>query len=263
MIPTSAIRGEHGGESAERSDAGLAVVRCSPWIARRPRGEEAERSDRRRRPTTAVRGGSTVASTASSRRRRTARGRPDARPRSRRSRSGARPDRPASSTRSTRRAPAALDEAFGFDSGDTSDKPEAPEIGEPVFFDVVRPLGEKKYANEFNYLLNPSTRNAPTLQILEYEYVFADWNAVELDLSYFNRKLEILTPFYQRTLGVGRDGNWVHGVQVSADIYVRSKFLGGSAVYVLGWKPRRSRSSARSSSPGPTGCSSAGSPRRA
>ena len=130
-----------------------------------------------------------------------------------------------------------LDEAFGFDSGEKSDKPKAPEIGEPVFFDVVRPLGELKYANEFNYLLNPSTRNAPTLQVLEYEYVFADWNSAELDLSYFNRKLEILTPFYQRTFGVGRDGNWVHGVQLSTDIYVRSKFVGGSAVYALGWKP--------------------------
>jgi hypothetical protein len=130
-----------------------------------------------------------------------------------------------------------LDVAFGFDSGDEADRPEAPEIGEPVFFDVVRPLGERKYANEFNYLLNPSTRNAPTLQVLEYEYVFADWNAVELDLSYFNRKLEVLTPFYQRTLGVGRDGNWVHGVQLSTDLYLRSKFVGCTAVYMLGWKP--------------------------
>ncbi len=132
----------------------------------------------------------------------------------------------------------ALDRILGFDTGDRSDRPEAPEIGEPVFFDNVRPLGDRKYANEFNYLLNASTRNSPTLQVLEYEYVLSDWNAVELDLSYFNGNLQLLTPFYQRTLGVGRDRNWVHGVQLSPDIYLRSHFLGGSAVYMLGWKPR-------------------------
>jgi len=48
-----------------------------------------------------------------------------------------------------------------------------------------------------------------------------------------------LTPFYQRTLGVGRRGNWVHGFQLSPDIYVRSGFVGGSAVYAFGWKPEK------------------------
>ena len=117
--------------------------------------------------------------------------------------------------------------------------PEVPELGEPVFFDQVRPLGSKKYSNEFNYLLNPSTRNAPTLQVLEYEYCFADWQAVELDLSYFNGRLEILTPFYQRTLGVGQGGRSVRGLQISPDIYLRSGFVGGSATYMYGWKPTK------------------------
>ena len=35
----------------------------------------------------------------------------------------------------------------------------------------------------------------------------------------------------------GPTANWVHGVQLSPDIYLRSQFVGGSAVYVLGWKP--------------------------
>ena len=88
-----------------------------------------------------------------------------------------------------------------------------------------------------NYLFNSSTGNAPTLQVIEYEYTFADWRSAELDLSYYNGNLEILTPFYQRTLGVGRRRNWVHGYQVSPDLYLRSGFVGGSAVYALGWKP--------------------------
>ena len=131
----------------------------------------------------------------------------------------------------------AIDRGFGLDAGDRSERPEAPEIGEPVFFDLTRPLGDMKYGNELNYLYNSSTRGAPGLQVIEYEYAFADWRAAELDLSYYDGNLQVLTPFYQRTLGVGRRGNWVHGYQFSPDIYVRSGFLGGSAVYTFGWKP--------------------------
>ena len=130
-----------------------------------------------------------------------------------------------------------FDRIVGLDSGDRSRRPKAPKLGEPVFFDLTRPLGDLKYGNELNYLFNSSTRNAPGLQVIEYEYSFGDWRAAELDLSYYNGNLEILTPFYQRTLGVGRRGNWVHGYQVSPDLYLRSGFVGGSAVYTLGWKP--------------------------
>lgn len=117
------------------------------------------------------------------------------------------------------------------------ERPEVPEIGEPVFFDLTRPLGAKRYSNEINYLFNSSTATAPTLQVIEYEYTFADWNSVELDLSFYDQILEVLTPFYQRTLGVGCGGRSVHGVQISTDIYRRSGFIGGTAVYNFGWKP--------------------------
>ena len=117
--------------------------------------------------------------------------------------------------------------------------PEVPELGEPVFFDLTRPLGARRYSNEINDLFNSSTATAPTLQVIEYEYAFADWNAVELDLQFYDQILEIITPFYQRTLGVGRGGGSVYGIQVSPDIYRRSGFIGGSAVYVYGWKPSR------------------------
>ena len=147
-----------------------------------------------------------------------------------------------------------FDEVVGLDSGDVSRRPEAPELGEPVFFDLTRPLGDRKYGNELNYLFNSSTRNAPTLQVIEYEYAFADWRAAELDLSYFNGNLEILTPFYQRTLGVGRRRNWVHGYQVSArplpEERVRRR-LGGLHPRLEAGK--RSRGSAAWSSSAPTG----------
>ncbi len=130
-----------------------------------------------------------------------------------------------------------FDEIVGLPSGNVSNRPRAPEMPEPIFFDLTRPLGDLKYSNELNYLLNTNTRNAPTLQVIEYEYTFADWRAAELDLSYFNGSLEILTPFYQRTLGVGRNRNWVHGYQVSLDLYLKTGFVGGSPVYIFSWKP--------------------------
>ncbi len=117
--------------------------------------------------------------------------------------------------------------------------PEVPEIGEPVFFDLTRPLGARRYSNEINYLFNSSTRSAPTLQVIEYEYAFADWNAVELDLQFYDQILEVITPFYQRTLGVGCGGRSVYGIQVSPDVYRRSGFIGGSAVLAYGWKPTK------------------------
>ncbi len=118
-------------------------------------------------------------------------------------------------------------------------RPEVPEIGEPVFFDLTRPLGALKYSNELNYLFNSSSLSSPTLQVIEYEYTFADWNAVELDLSYYNARLEVITPFYQRTLRVGCRGRSISGIQVSPDIYLRSGFIGGSAVYAYGWQPTK------------------------
>ena len=129
-----------------------------------------------------------------------------------------------------------FDEWLGLDSGERSDRPEPPEIPEPVFFDVVRPLGDLKYANELNYLLNSSSRNAPTLQVIEYEYVFADWRSAELDLSYFNGTWRSSRPSISGRRGRA-EGNWVHGYQVSLDLYLRSGFVGGSPVYNFSWKP--------------------------
>lgn len=87
-----------------------------------------------------------------------------------------------------------LDEVLGFDAGEQSNKPEAPEIPLAVFVEVIRPLGGLKYENEANYFIASFTGNAPTLQTVTYEYVFADWNAFRLELTYPNGKLEALVP---------------------------------------------------------------------
>lgn len=132
-----------------------------------------------------------------------------------------------------------LDEALGFDAGTQSPRPEAPEIPLAVFIEVVRPLGGLKYENQTNYFIGAFTGSAPTLQALTYEYVFADWNAVRLELFYPNGNLASLVPGYQHTLGVGPRGNWVHGFQILPEIFLQRDFVGGRAFYIFGWKPEK------------------------
>jgi hypothetical protein len=132
-----------------------------------------------------------------------------------------------------------LDEALGLDAGTQSPKPEAPEIPLALFIEVVRPLGGLKYENQTNYFIGSFTGHAPTLQTLSYEYVFADWNSIRLELTYPNGNLASLIPGYQHTLGVGPRGNWVHGVQLLPEIFLQRDFVGGRAFYIFGWKPEK------------------------
>ncbi len=130
-----------------------------------------------------------------------------------------------------------FDELLGLDADDQSDKPEAPEVPESVFLEFTRPLGALKYENELNYLIVAPTGRVPASQFFEYEYVFADWRAVKLELEFVQGSLETLEPGYQRTLGVGRRHNWVHGFQVFPELFIQEKFVGGTAAYMFNWKP--------------------------
>ncbi|HEX8200786.1 MAG TPA: hypothetical protein VF590_09880, partial [Isosphaeraceae bacterium] len=132
-----------------------------------------------------------------------------------------------------------LDEALGFDAGTFASKPEVPEIPLAVFVEVIRPLGALKYENQTNYFVGAFTGSAPTLQALTYEYVFADWHSARVELTYPNGRLEALVPGYQRTLGVGPRGNWIHGFQIFTEIFLRRDVVGGRAFYIFGWKPEK------------------------
>jgi len=129
-----------------------------------------------------------------------------------------------------------IDEILGLDAGEQSNKPEAPEIPEPIFLEFTRPLGALKYEGELNYLIVANGR-IPASQFLEYEYVFADWNAAKFELEFSQGKLETLEPGYQRTLGVGPRHNWIHGFQIFPEVFVQEKFVGGTAAYMFNWKP--------------------------
>lgn len=132
-----------------------------------------------------------------------------------------------------------LDEALGFDTRKVSHLPKAPELPEALFYDLMRPLGALKYDNETNYLIASFTGSEPTLQLLELEYMAADWRAVELQLNWDNGQFAALVPGYQRTLGVGPEGNWVHAYQIQVPIFFQSGIVGGRAAYFFGWQPDR------------------------
>ena len=130
-----------------------------------------------------------------------------------------------------------LDRWLGFDVRKVSDLPKPPEVPEPLYYDLMRPLGALKYDNETNYFLGSFTGKNPTLQLLELEAVVADWRAVELQLNFNNGVFVAAVPGYQRTLGVGPRGNWVHAYQIQVPVYVKSNIVGGRAAYFFAWQP--------------------------
>lgn len=131
-----------------------------------------------------------------------------------------------------------LDEFLGLDA-EQSSKPKAPELPLAVFVESIRPLGALKYENQLNYFVSTFTGSAPTFQSLTYEYVFADWNALRVEvIAPRPGRIDALGLGYQRTLGVGRDHNWAHGVLLLPEFSLRGTgFVGGSTFYTFGWKP--------------------------
>lgn len=130
-----------------------------------------------------------------------------------------------------------LDQMFGLDDGDVSPRPRAPEIPLAVFVEVIRPLGALKYESQFNYFQGNFCGTTPTLKQVTAEYLFADWNAVRFEASWRDDRLEAFAVGYQRTLGVGPNHNWAHGVVVLPEFFVHDAFTGGLAFYTFGWKP--------------------------
>jgi hypothetical protein len=136
------------------------------------------------------------------------------------------------------RAQRRFDEFLGRDT-EQSDKPRSPELPLAVFVESIRPLGALKYENQFNYFVGTFTGDAPTLQTMTYEYVFADWHAIRAEvIAPRPGRIDALGLGYQRTLGVGRDHNWAHGFLILPELSIKGTgFVGGSTFYTIGWKP--------------------------
>lgn len=91
----------------------------------------------------------------------------------------------------------------------------APQIAEPMVFDLVRPLGARRGELEINTLAQYDM-SAPD-RIVEWapeiEYAVADGFAVELELPLEGRKVTDFKIGLQGTFGVINKGRGIHGVQ--------------------------------------------------
>lgn len=115
---------------------------------------------------------------------------------------------------------------------------EAPDIAEPMVFDLVRPLGARRGELEVNTLAqrdlsgpSPVVEWAP-----EVELAVADGFAVELELPFENRRLTDLKLGLQGTFGLLDGGRGIHGVQYLGLWNRAARRWESSLLYVVGYR---------------------------
>lgn len=113
---------------------------------------------------------------------------------------------------------------------------EAPEIAEPMVFDLVRPLGARRGELEVNALaqrnLSGPDRNVEWAP--EIEYAVADGFAVELELPLESRRVTDYKLGVQGTFGVFNRGRAIHGVQYLGLWNRERRRWDSSLLYVIG-----------------------------
>lgn len=138
-----------------------------------------------------------------------------------------------------------------------SGEEKGPRIPEPMVFDLVRPLGEKRGAGEINVLgLVPLRRTSKTVDHApdplglarrssdrqgmewapEIEYTVADGISIEFEAPMENASLEAYKAAGQLTFGTGFDHRFIHGAQVIAQ-YDRDPGLWTTSwLYLAGYR---------------------------
>lgn len=138
-----------------------------------------------------------------------------------------------------------------------SGEAKGPRIPEPMVFDLVRPLGEKRGAGEINVLgLVPLRRTSGTVDHApdplglvrrssdtqgmewapEIEYTVADGFSIEFEMPMENALLEAYKAAGQVTFGTGFDHRFIHGAQVIAQ-YDRDPGLWTTSwLYLAGYR---------------------------
>ncbi len=112
----------------------------------------------------------------------------------------------------------------------------APEIPEPMIFDMVRPLGARRGELEVNTLaqVNLSGPGRHVEWAPEVEYAVADGFAVELELPFTDGRLTDYKIGLQGTFGTFRGGRSIHGVQYLGLHNRRDGGWSSSLLYLLG-----------------------------
>jgi hypothetical protein len=113
---------------------------------------------------------------------------------------------------------------------------EAPDIAEPMVFDLVRPLGARRGELEINTLAqrNLSGPDRTVEWAPEIEYAVADGFAVELELPLAGRRVTDYKLGLQKTFGVFNQGRAIHGVQYLGLWNRERRRWDSSLLYVIG-----------------------------
>jgi hypothetical protein len=113
---------------------------------------------------------------------------------------------------------------------------EVARVPEPMFFDLVRPLGAQKGELEANVLAGHQSRSGDTEWAPEIEYVFADGYAVELELPFENATLAQYKVALQGTLGVLAGRKMIHGWQIIGRSATDRSEYSGDALYINAYR---------------------------
>jgi hypothetical protein len=113
---------------------------------------------------------------------------------------------------------------------------EVSRIPEPMFFDLVRPLGAQKGELEMNALVGHQARSGDTEWAPEVEYVLADGYAVELEFPFENSTLAQYKVAVQGTLGVLAASKMIHGWQVIGRRTTDRGHYSGDALYINAYR---------------------------
>ncbi len=113
---------------------------------------------------------------------------------------------------------------------------EAPNVAEPMVFDLVRPLGAKRGELEVNALAQRSLSGPDhTVEWApEIEYAVADGFAIELELPLSGRRVTNYKVGLQQTFGLLNHGRGIHGIQYLGLWNREHRRWDSSILYVIG-----------------------------
>jgi hypothetical protein len=116
--------------------------------------------------------------------------------------------------------------------------PQYPQIPEPMYFDLVRPLGARKGEAEINTLFNnfPHSGRRAAHWAPEVEYAFLDGYSIEFELPFENQYLQEYKTALQGTFGTAFDNRMVHGWQVIGNYLLEEDAASMDALYLLGYR---------------------------
>jgi hypothetical protein len=131
---------------------------------------------------------------------------------------------------------AAAAHAAGFEEGDAAHSSGyAPRIPEPMYFDLVRPLGASRGELEVNVLGRQGFERGQLQWAPEIEYAIRDGLAVELEFPMEGQRLSEYKVALQGTLGQLRESTMIHGWQIIGRRDRDTRRYGADLLYLNGF----------------------------